>query len=1135
MTQPNTPRGFRNNNPFNIRKTDIAWQGEVPGGDAAFESFDNPAAGIRAGLRNMSTHQQKYGAKSLAQLLQRHAPPVENDTDAYIQAVAQNTGLDPNAEVDLNDPDIAFKLANAVIGHENGALLPPDVVQAGVQDFMGGKAPIAAAPQRYMPKSAKPVYMPKSARPIAEDPIPVAGEDPADSGVQDILGPLKRDATGQLFLEPSPDVGLLGAVDKSLGTDLQGTFETNKPWTERGGWNKLLTAVPSAVDSILPDDPGGAVLGGLRDAAVGAATLPADLVSYFGSDVYQPTADSIRKNVPEFRQDDTAGKVMQTVTQYAVPGAKGAQLGSNTVAAALKNAGPITQRIGRALGGTIGAAAADAVVTDPTEASTLGDLFNFGPTNIQPDDSNLGKRTKVGAETLFVEPVVRGAVAVGKGVKEGGKAIGRTLEPFTKKGQQRIASDYIRGQATDPKAAVAGINKTMKQINPEEGFSPLMGEASGDTGLIAAQKSVMNTTKRGTGTADAPGEQILNRVTQNNEAIAKQFGNITTPSKTGDAATLKPAARAEEEALLEAPRKAVSETTQRLEKLDADLKAQAADLASAKGRKTPASENIDAQIRQLDQEMTETKNALFREADPDGTLRAPADDLAEEVKAIKLEEGQDPAHFPAKLINDIDRLISGQADDLAEDGGRVAAEGEWAKLTGGETPTPAEPGTVSFRALVNLRQRVATELVQARANGMPLDNLIRVKDALERKIDGFADDLGEEGASASAKLREAQDYYANEFGPRFKKGEGGKLRKEQKSGRPGAAPPSATAGRFLDPARAGAKERAGDLVRLIGQDNPQAREYLISDLADNVTDGQKVNLPKLDRWIEKNREALATNPELRKEVAQMRNRIDAGGKQKGQIEADLEKATAGLKRTEAEVKENALRLFLDYDEPLDAVTKIMSGTNIDQKMAQAITAAKRDTSGKALEGLKDTVKVWARKNLTQATPTKEGRLAPSAAAINRNLKNPGMVRALERLFEGDAQALRNFRRLKTNLDVVSRPSRVQGTAGSSTEPIRQQANEFRTVIASAVGITQGRGYFQIGKWIQTITGNDPQPIIEQLVVDAFLDPKGIGKTMLTTTEPKNIPLIEKELRTYISNNIVGDGERRKEQNQEGKK
>lgn len=1132
MQPPNAPRGFRNNNPFNIRKTDIAWRGEVPGQDNAFESFDNPAAGIRAGLRNMSTHQQKYGARTLAQLLQRHAPPVENDTGAYIQAVAQNTGLDPNAEVDLSNPDVAFQLANAVIRHENGALLPEDVVRAGVNEFMGGNTP--AAPAKYMPKSAKPVYMPKSARPVAEKPLPAADEMPAaDDGVTDILGPLKRDATGQLFLEPTPNPGFLEALDHDLGTDLQGTFETDKPWSERGGWNKLLTAVPSAVDAILPDDPGGAFLGGLRDAAVGAATLPADVASYFGSDVYQPTADFIRKNVPEFRQDDTAGKVMQTITQYAAPGAKGAQLGTNTTSAVLKNAGPTVQKVGKVLGGMTGAAAADAAVTDPADASTLGDLFNFGPTDIQPDDTNLGKRAKVGAETFLVEPVVRGAVAVGRGVKEGAKAVGRTIEPFTKKGQERIARQYLQSQASDTAKAAEGIDKTLKSVNTDEGFMPLSGEASNDPGLIAAQRSMMNTTKRGTGTEAAPGEQILARSVQNQEAVAKQFENLTKPSKTGDPAALKPAARAEEEAIFEAPRKAVAETTQKLEKLNADLQTEAANLASVKGRKTAASENIDAQIRQLDQQMTDTKNTLFKEADPDGTLRAQADDLAEEIDAIKLEEGQDPAHFPKKLTDDIKRLIAGETDNLAEDGGRSAAEADWAKLTGGETPTPAEAGTISFRALVNLRQRVATELVQARANGLPVDNLVRVKEALERKIDGFADDLGEEGAAASAKLREAQDFYANQFGPRFKKGEGGRLRKEQKSGRPGAAPPSATAGRFLDPARAGAKERAGDLARLIGQDNPQAREYLISDLADNVTDGQKVNLPKLDRWIEKHREALATNPTLRKEVAQMRNRLDAGGKQKGQIEADLEAATAGLKKTETEVKENALRLFLDYDDPLDAVGKIMAGTNKAQKMRQAVTAAKRDPSGKALEGLKDTVKMWGRKKMTQSAESLGGRPLVSSAKLNAAAKDPGVLEALSVLYKDSPQDLKALRQIRTNLNVLSRPQRVQGTAGSATEPIRQQANEFRTLIASAVGITQGRGYFQIGKWIQTLTGKDPQPIIEQLVVDAMLDPK-LAKTMLTTAEPKNIPLIEKELRTYISNNIVGDGERRKEQNKEGK-
>ena len=162
MMDGKVPRGFRNNNPFNIRKTGIAWQGEVPGEDTAFEAFDSPEMGVRAGLRNMSTHQKKYGAKSLSQLLGRHAPPNENDTGAYIQAVSQNTGLSPDAEVDLNDPEVAFKLASAVIRHENGGDLPENVVRSGVNQFMGGETAVAKAPD--------PNWRPKTAVPVAKAP-----------------------------------------------------------------------------------------------------------------------------------------------------------------------------------------------------------------------------------------------------------------------------------------------------------------------------------------------------------------------------------------------------------------------------------------------------------------------------------------------------------------------------------------------------------------------------------------------------------------------------------------------------------------------------------------------------------------------------------------------------------------------------------------------------------------------------------------------------------------------------------------------------------------------------------------------------------------------------------------------------
>jgi hypothetical protein len=111
-----TPRGIRNNNPLNIRKNAINWQGAI-GDDGAFIQFDNTINGIRAAARLLKTYRDKYGLNSVAGIVSRWAPPSENDTQSYINSVAQKTGVFEHQI--LNDEDYP-NLIRAMIYHENG-------------------------------------------------------------------------------------------------------------------------------------------------------------------------------------------------------------------------------------------------------------------------------------------------------------------------------------------------------------------------------------------------------------------------------------------------------------------------------------------------------------------------------------------------------------------------------------------------------------------------------------------------------------------------------------------------------------------------------------------------------------------------------------------------------------------------------------------------------------------------------------------------------------------------------------------------------------------------------------------------------------------------------------------------------
>ncbi|WP_417251073.1 hypothetical protein [Castellaniella sp.] len=116
------PRGIRNHNPGNLRWGD-PWQGLVPANrrtDKAFCQFVSAAYGIRALARTLITYQDKYGLRSVRQIISRWAPTSENDTQAYIQAVADQIGRGADDPLDMQIYSDLKAVAEAIIRHENG-------------------------------------------------------------------------------------------------------------------------------------------------------------------------------------------------------------------------------------------------------------------------------------------------------------------------------------------------------------------------------------------------------------------------------------------------------------------------------------------------------------------------------------------------------------------------------------------------------------------------------------------------------------------------------------------------------------------------------------------------------------------------------------------------------------------------------------------------------------------------------------------------------------------------------------------------------------------------------------------------------------------------------------------------------
>ena len=101
--------GINNNNPGNIRSQ-----------SGGFMKYKTLGEGINAMHKQLLRYQDKYGLNTISEIVNRWAPPSENDTAAYIRDISKYTGFGPNQSINLHDPAVLAALQAAMIGHETG-------------------------------------------------------------------------------------------------------------------------------------------------------------------------------------------------------------------------------------------------------------------------------------------------------------------------------------------------------------------------------------------------------------------------------------------------------------------------------------------------------------------------------------------------------------------------------------------------------------------------------------------------------------------------------------------------------------------------------------------------------------------------------------------------------------------------------------------------------------------------------------------------------------------------------------------------------------------------------------------------------------------------------------------------------
>lgn len=113
------PRGLRNKNPLNIRKSSQRFIGEVDGSDKAFKTFSTMAYGYRAAFVILGTYISRKD-NTIEKIIRKWAPDFENNTNAYINTVEWMSKIARTEVLTLDDGDKIIDIVAAMSFVENG-------------------------------------------------------------------------------------------------------------------------------------------------------------------------------------------------------------------------------------------------------------------------------------------------------------------------------------------------------------------------------------------------------------------------------------------------------------------------------------------------------------------------------------------------------------------------------------------------------------------------------------------------------------------------------------------------------------------------------------------------------------------------------------------------------------------------------------------------------------------------------------------------------------------------------------------------------------------------------------------------------------------------------------------------------
>ena len=120
LRSKNVPRGFKNNNPGNLKIGNNDWKGRVPTADntdGLFEQFYSLVDGIRAMMKLIRNYDLYYSINTISGIISRYST---TDQDEYIAYVSGKLQINPNFIINVKNDYTLIRLVKAMIQFENG-------------------------------------------------------------------------------------------------------------------------------------------------------------------------------------------------------------------------------------------------------------------------------------------------------------------------------------------------------------------------------------------------------------------------------------------------------------------------------------------------------------------------------------------------------------------------------------------------------------------------------------------------------------------------------------------------------------------------------------------------------------------------------------------------------------------------------------------------------------------------------------------------------------------------------------------------------------------------------------------------------------------------------------------------------